>query len=106
MDSIRCSSHRIMNSNRNQRGHPMARASCISPALAMKSAWWRSTLRRERCIRLYRSPRCVPRPGPRLLSRQQLTDARKASLLALVLGATGALYLGRNLDRFVEVRQS
>ena len=39
---------------------------------------------------------------PRLLSRRQLTDTLKASLLALVLGATGALYLGRNLGRFAD----
>ena len=39
---------------------------------------------------------------PRLLSRRQLTDTLKASLLALVLGATGALYLSRNLDRFAD----
>jgi flagellar biosynthesis protein FlhB len=39
---------------------------------------------------------------PRLLSRRQLTDTLKASLLALVLGATGALYLSRNLGRFAD----
>jgi flagellar biosynthesis protein FlhB len=39
---------------------------------------------------------------PRLLSRRQLTDTLKASLLALVLGVTGALYLARNLGRFAD----
>jgi flagellar biosynthesis protein FlhB len=39
---------------------------------------------------------------PRLLSWRQLTDTLKASLLALVLGATGAFYLSRNLDRFAD----
>ena len=37
---------------------------------------------------------------PRLVSRRQLGDTLKAALLALVLGAVGALYLGRNLLRF------
>ena len=37
---------------------------------------------------------------PRLVSRRQLGDTLKAALLALVLGAVGALYRGRNLLRF------
>jgi flagellar biosynthesis protein FlhB len=37
---------------------------------------------------------------PRLFSKQQLVDALKASLLALILGAIGAAYLRANLDTF------
>ncbi|MET0333220.1 MAG: flagellar type III secretion system protein FlhB [Rhizobacter sp.] len=36
----------------------------------------------------------------RLFSKQQLTDALKASLLALILGLIGALYLRANIDTF------
>lgn len=36
----------------------------------------------------------------RLVSKQQLIDALKASLLALVLGSIGALYLGLKLESF------
>jgi flagellar biosynthetic protein FlhB len=37
---------------------------------------------------------------PRLLSKQQLTDALKSCLLALVLGTIGSFYLKSNLDGF------
>lgn len=37
---------------------------------------------------------------PRLFSKQQLIDALKASVLALILGAIGALYLRANIDTF------
>ncbi|MCR5883309.1 EscU/YscU/HrcU family type III secretion system export apparatus switch protein [Rhizobacter sp. J219] len=37
---------------------------------------------------------------PRIFSKQQLIDALKASLLALILGAIGALYLRANIDTF------
>ncbi len=37
---------------------------------------------------------------PRLLSKQQLVDALKASLLALVLGTVGAVYLRGQVDDF------
>lgn len=37
---------------------------------------------------------------PRIFSKQQLVDALKASVLALVLGVIGALYLRANLDTF------
>jgi flagellar biosynthetic protein FlhB len=37
---------------------------------------------------------------PRIFSKQQLVDALKASLLALILGAIGAAYLRANLDTF------
>ena len=39
---------------------------------------------------------------PRLVSGRQLGDALKAALLALVLGAVGAFYLARHLDRFAD----
>ena len=37
---------------------------------------------------------------PRIFSKQQLIDALKASLLALILGTIGALYLRANIDTF------
>ncbi|MBX3625131.1 MAG: flagellar biosynthesis protein FlhB [Rhizobacter sp.] len=37
---------------------------------------------------------------PRIFSKQQLIDALKASLLALILGTVGALYLRANIDTF------
>jgi len=37
---------------------------------------------------------------PRIFSEQQLIDALKASVLALILGAIGALYLRANIDTF------
>jgi flagellar biosynthetic protein FlhB len=37
---------------------------------------------------------------PRIFSKQQLIDALKASLLALILGAIGAAYLSLNIDTF------
>jgi flagellar biosynthetic protein FlhB len=37
---------------------------------------------------------------PRIFSKQQLIDALKASLLALILGAIGAVYLRANIDTF------
>jgi len=37
----------------------------------------------------------------RVFSKKQLIDAFKASLLALVLGSTGAIYLGQHVDTFV-----
>jgi flagellar biosynthesis protein FlhB len=37
---------------------------------------------------------------PRLFSKQQLVDALKATLLALILGTIGALYLRANIDSF------
>ncbi|HEX3139791.1 MAG TPA: flagellar biosynthesis protein FlhB [Rhizobacter sp.] len=37
---------------------------------------------------------------PRLFSKQQLVDALKATLLALILGTIGALYLRANIDTF------
>ena len=39
----------------------------------------------------------------RVFSRQQLIDTLKASLLALMLGAIGALYLRRHVDAFAGV---
>lgn len=40
---------------------------------------------------------------PRIFAKQQLITALKASLLALLLGLTGALYLRSNIDSFVGV---
>jgi flagellar biosynthetic protein FlhB len=37
---------------------------------------------------------------PRIFSKQQLIDALKASVLALILGTIGALYLRANIDTF------
>ncbi len=37
---------------------------------------------------------------PRIFSKQQLIDALKASVLALILGSIGALYLRANIDAF------
>ncbi|GAB4569172.1 MAG: EscU/YscU/HrcU family type III secretion system export apparatus switch protein [Rhizobacter sp.] len=37
---------------------------------------------------------------PRIFSKQQLVDAIKASVLALILGTIGALYLRANIDTF------
>ena len=39
----------------------------------------------------------------RVFSKQQVIDALKASLLALVLGGTGAFWLGRHIDAFAGV---
>jgi len=71
--------------------------SCIGIASALAIGGWNWTLKP---LMPKATPFNLPAGITRMFSRQQVTDALKASLLALLLGTAGSFYLYLHIDEF------